>query len=123
MCCLAPFSRCLLGYLCLQIRQAGSGEAAGLRAARLCVTVLLVPIEWDRGDWQLDAPPGSPRQSPLCKQLLPLVSSVPISQARRRRMFLFPAEGLERKSKSSELQRKEHPPLHPAYVQEGRKSK
>lgn len=44
-CCLAPFSRCLLGYLCIQVRQAGSGEAARLQAALLGVATLLVPIQ------------------------------------------------------------------------------
>lgn len=75
--------------------------------------------EWDHGDQQ----PGAPEQAPLCKRLLPLVSSLPTSQVWRRRIFLFPAAGLERKSVSPELRRKEHSPLCPAHVQQRRKSK
>lgn len=43
--CLAPFSRCLLGYLCIQVSQAGSGEAARLQAALLSMATPLVLIQ------------------------------------------------------------------------------
>lgn len=44
-CRLAPFSRCLLGYLCIQVRQAGSGEAARLQVAFSSVAPCLVPVQ------------------------------------------------------------------------------
>lgn len=43
-CCLAPFSRCLLGYLCIQVRQSGSGDTVRLQAASPAVAVPLVPV-------------------------------------------------------------------------------